>query len=249
MRRQADRSRQGTPSATPCAGSPPRREGRTSARRASIQGTPSAIATGTPCVSRARRPPSPPARRQAAPCTPTGRQIAAGHAVPPSVTLCADSSPRREGRTARHNADRPRHVRRQADRSRQGTPSRRPSRPAPVHRHTVKVEHRHAVRQSRARRPPSPPARRQAARRPQSPPARRQADRSQQGTPSRRLPRPAPIHHHAVKVERHAAMPTGRAMCAAMPTGRAMCADRPTDRGRARRPAVRHALRRFITTP
>ena len=70
------------PSVPPCADSSAHREGRTPARRASIQGTPSAIATATP----------------------TGRQIAAGHAVPPSVTLCADSSPRREGRTSARRA-------------------------------------------------------------------------------------------------------------------------------------------------
>ena len=74
-------------------------------------------------------------------------------------------------------ADRPRHVRRQADRSQQGTPSRRPSRSAPVHRHAVKVEHRHAVRQSRARHPPSSPPRDRPRR------ARRHALRRFVGTP------------------------------------------------------------------
>ena len=149
-RRQADRSRQGTPSRRPSLSAPIHHHTVKVERQHTQTGrAPSVTTTGThtsplpPC-------PAPPARRQAAPCTPTGRQIAAGHAVPPSVPPCADSSAHREGRT----------------------------------------------------------------------PARRA---SIQGTPS--------------------------AIATATPTGRTVRADRPTDRSRARRPAIRHALRRFITTP
>ena len=102
VRRQADRSRQGTPSRRPSRSAPIHHHAVKVERQHTQTGrAPSVTGKHTsplpPC-------PAPPARRQAAPCAPIGRQIAAGHTVPPSATPCAGSSPRREGRTSARRA-------------------------------------------------------------------------------------------------------------------------------------------------
>ena len=153
--------------------------------------------------------------------------------------------------------DRPHHVRRQADRSRQGTPSRRPSRSAPIHHHAVKVERQHT---QTGRAPsvtgkhtsplppcPAPPARRQAA--PCAPIGRQIAAGHTVPPAATPCAGSSPRREGRTSARRASIQGTPSAIATATPTGRTMYADRPTDRGRAHRPAVRHALRRFIATP